>query len=72
MYVFARGLAGQEDSNIELPADAAEMGCPERIATLARIISPAPLKRSGGAPDSPLARHIHQFSLPSFLISAFD
>jgi hypothetical protein len=47
MYVFARGLAGQGDSNIELPADAAEMGCPERIATLARFISPAALEKIG-------------------------
>jgi hypothetical protein len=74
MYVFARGPAGQGDSNIELPADAAEMGWPRRIAALARFISPGAFEGIGWvqAADSPLASHIHQFSLPSFFISAFD
>jgi hypothetical protein len=74
MYVFARGPASQGDSNIELPADAAEMGCLRRIAALARFISPRAFEKIWWmqAADSPLATHIHQFSLPSFFISAFD
>jgi hypothetical protein len=49
-------------------------GARSELHTLARFISPGAFEKIGRlqAADSPLASHIHQFSLPNFLISAFD